>query len=190
MRTAGKAATIKLMDVQEFIEKFRNVFEPKPKPAQPTRRPSVLVISANPPLAPTAKPSAPSMVSPPQPSVAIRSPPASLESPADAITVHQTLPKIVLEKLFPTIQVPSEPSTPLGIVLVVLTSWQDGETSGGREAKSKPPSSSMNGQQMACRKPLTSWSDGRSWSRCKAALEPTTSSRANTGSDSSNILAR
>jgi len=71
-------------------------------------------VQANPPLVPSAaKPSPLGMVSPPQPSVAMRSPPAALESTAEAITVHQTLPKIVLEELVPTIQVPSEPSTPL-----------------------------------------------------------------------------
>jgi hypothetical protein len=37
-----KAATIKLMDVQEFVKKFRNVVEPKPKPLPETKTKSEL----------------------------------------------------------------------------------------------------------------------------------------------------
>jgi len=114
-----KAQTIKLMDVNEFIEKFRNVFEPKPKPKP----------------RPVSKPSAPTAVPTPAMSVPVRTPPAAREPPhrdptpllTETITARQFVPSIVLEKLKPTIQLPAgltEPPTPLARVLVILTNHE------------------------------------------------------------------
>jgi hypothetical protein len=119
-----KAQTIKLMDVQEFIEKFRSVFEPKPKPpsaplafARPRVSPPAVPKPA-PPSPPTPIPSIPA-----KPNIAPSAPVPPLTSKeTEMVIVQQTLPSIVLEKLVPTIQVPSEPSSPLGRVLVVLLS--------------------------------------------------------------------
>jgi hypothetical protein len=134
-----KAATIKLMDVQEFIEKFRNVFEPKPKPPPV---PAVAPPRVSPPLAQKLTPPAVTIPSPKEPASGVpeaqkASPPvrsplggsgkpeSTVQGPTigeETITSRQIRPIIILEKLVPTIQLPSEPSSPLGRVLVVLMS--------------------------------------------------------------------
>jgi len=117
-----KAATIKLIDVQEFIEKFRTVFEPKPKPVMPPKtievsRPQHIPATHRPTqIEPKIESSKTVPANPPLRSV-------TREEPTEVV-VRQSLPNIVLEKLTPTIQVPTEPSTPLGRVLVVLMNWQ------------------------------------------------------------------
>lgn len=99
------AQAIKLMDVDEFVKKFKDSFEPKPKPLpQPIVKTQVMAI---PPL-----------------KTAILQQPAAVQSQGEEpseIVVRKTEPMIVLEKIKPVINVLSEPSTPLGRVVVVLT---------------------------------------------------------------------
>jgi len=114
-----KAATIKLMDVNEFIEKFRNVFEPKLKPA---------------PIAEKPKPA------PPPVRIVTRDIPTSIPrdsipkitpQESDTVRTQQVLPNVILEKLRPTAQLPTDllenPPTPLARVLVVLTNYEGRE---------------------------------------------------------------
>jgi len=115
-----KAATIKLMDVNEFIEKFRNVFEPKPKPSPIAEKPK----PAPPPVRiitkdiPTHTPA-----SIPRDSIQKTAPQES-----DTIRTQQVVPSVILEKLRPTAQLPTDllenPPTPLARVLVVLTNYE------------------------------------------------------------------
>jgi len=121
-----KAATIKLMDVNEFIEKFRNVFEPKPKPAD-TPKPNPMPAATTPRLIeiqrPTLVHSGESGVKiiDPEKNAGIR----SIEPSGPELgRTQQILPDIILEKIRPTLQLPSEPSTPLGRTLVILTNHE------------------------------------------------------------------
>jgi hypothetical protein len=121
-----KAATIKLMDVNEFIEKFRNVFEPKPKPAvgsNPLPQPSVPMIRTDHPrpvstYIPTHTPT-------PIPRTII---PKITPQSSDTISTQQVLPNIVLEKVKPTAQFPADllenPPIALARVLVVITNHE------------------------------------------------------------------
>jgi len=107
-----KAATIKLMDVNEFIEKFRNVFEPKPK---------------LPPIAEKPEPAPP-----PRRIITMDIPrdniPKITPQESDTIRTQQALPNVILEKLRPAAQLPADlvenPPTPLARVLVVLTNHE------------------------------------------------------------------
>jgi len=112
-----KAATIKLMDVNEFIEKFRSVFEPKPK-IEPKPQPSPTVIRLLEPTVKTVKETPNPMTSEPRHILGIKGP------DAETTVVRQIVPNVLLEKLKPTIQLPvdlAEPPTPLVQVLVILT---------------------------------------------------------------------
>jgi len=125
-----KAQTIKLMDVNEFIEKFRVVFEPKPKPVP---EPSVRSIrTIEPP-----QPSTATVSHPPISTYVPKSTPASIPRDSiqkitpresDTIRTKQVLPNIILEKIKPTAQLPADllenPPTPLARVLVVLTNHE------------------------------------------------------------------
>jgi len=125
-----KAQTIKLMDVQEFIERFRNVFEPKPKPVP---EPSVRSIRTIEP----AQPSTATVSHPPISTYIPKSTPTSIPrdivpkitaQESDTIRTQQVLPNIILEKIKPTAQLPADllenPPTPLARVLVVLTNHE------------------------------------------------------------------
>jgi len=106
-----KAATIKLMDVQEFIEKFRNVFEPKPRVEQkPQHSPTVKTGKETPAITPEAH--------------HVSGNRGPVIPDVETTVVRQMVPNVVLEKLKPTIQLPAdltEPPTPLARVLVILT---------------------------------------------------------------------
>jgi len=115
-----KAATIKLMDVNEFIEKFRNVFEPKPKLPPIAEKPEpapppVRIITRD---VPTHTPT-----SMPRDSI-----PRITPQESDTIRTQQVVPNVILEKLRPTAQLPTDllenPPTPLARVLVVLTNHE------------------------------------------------------------------
>ena len=132
-----QAGRIVLMDVDEFIEKFKRVFEPKPapkepeKPAQKTTTPiAIIAPSPPPPQLPTALP-------PPLPSKTPESlPPPKLEAPQEAVRVKQALPNIEVHQYKPTLTVPvemlNEPTSALGRVVVVLKNDAQG---GGRQDK-------------------------------------------------------
>jgi len=118
-----KAATIKLMDVNEFIEKFRNVFEPKPKPAVvPTIHTPTIVPQSSVPIIRTDHPQP---VSTYIPRDII---PKIIPQDSDTIRSQQILPQVILEKLRPTAQLPADllenPPTPLARVLVVVTNHE------------------------------------------------------------------
>lgn len=111
-----KAASIKLMDVNEF----RNVFEPKPKPwpeAKPRSDLAKATEIVEHKISQMARPT-----QTPRPLDA-----GIFGTPRDSTVLQQTLPTIVLEKVRPTLQVPTEPSTPLGRVLVVLVNYEGRE---------------------------------------------------------------
>ncbi len=137
-----QAVNVKLGDASQFIERFKDKFEPKPKPTPSEPKPRL------PPLGdfPTRKievsrPVSETMTVPVEPPVTLKRgeaygaglvdgkvvtvklPPTHTGSPEIGIEqtfVHQ-VPNVSLLKERPTIQVPTEPSSPLGKVLVVLT---------------------------------------------------------------------
>jgi len=134
-----KAATIELMDVNEFIEKFRNVFEPKPKvPAVSTAipsQPSVPIIRTDHPKQPVSTYACiplpthiPTNIPRSTPAPIPRDIPSKITSQESDVRVQQVLPNIVLEKIKPTAQFPVDllenPPTPLARVLVVLTNHE------------------------------------------------------------------
>ena len=135
-----QAGRIVLMDVDEFIEKFKRVFEPKPAPkeseksAQKTIAPiTIMAPSPPPPQLPTALP-------PPLPSKMPESlPPPKLEVPQETVRVNQALPNIEVHQYKPTLTVPvemlNEPTSALGRVVVVLKNDAQG---GGRQDKWTP----------------------------------------------------
>jgi hypothetical protein len=102
---------VKLMDVEEFITKFRNIFNPKPKvmPEIEQPRPIVRIPELN---QGRAVPAMPAMI--PNPEYIVEK----------EIIVRKTEPIIVLEKTKPVITTVSEPSNPLGRVVVVLMNEQ------------------------------------------------------------------
>ena len=121
---------VKMMDVTEFVEKFRSVFEPKPKP-QPMPTASEIkqmsqVLSKGSIAIPPGSP-----LNQELPFVLIREKPTvvtvkllpthtgSPEVGTEQTFIHQ-VPNVTLIKERPTIQVPTEPSSPIGKVLVVL----------------------------------------------------------------------
>ena len=131
-----KSETIKLMEVGEFVRKFKDKFEPKPKEIPKP------IISAKP--VEVSKATEPYRI---LKSAVIQKPPQKIiddykkekekylsknqptqpvipeyhEKEESEITVRKTEPMIILQKLKPTITVMSEPTTPLGKVIVVLT---------------------------------------------------------------------
>jgi len=102
---------VKLMDVEEFITKFRNIFNPKPKvmPEAESQRPIIRIPELN---QARAVPAMPAMI--PNPEYIVEK----------EIIVRKTEPIIVLEKTKPVITTVSEPSNPLGRVVVVLMNEQ------------------------------------------------------------------
>lgn len=115
-----KAASIKLMDVREFIDRFRDKFEPKPKPNAKGAAQAVRTEVVVPTPRPISSPSPPRFGAPASvPRVGELK--AAAAPGAETVALQQSLPDIRLEKLRPTLQVLSEPSTPLGRVLVVLS---------------------------------------------------------------------
>jgi hypothetical protein len=118
-----KAATIKLMDVQEFVEKFRTVFEPKPKPPPQTA-------SSRSELAKATVKVEQKVAQVRDESRTLISVPTRRDSRdlpdigSDDVVVRQTLPNVILEKARPTITITSEPSSPLARVVAILANWQ------------------------------------------------------------------
>jgi hypothetical protein len=124
------------LDVTEFIDKFRNVFEPKPKPVPEVAKPlpiiSMMPESTRthiPTYAPTHTPTT-IPVNPPE-SIPRDHTPKIIPQDSDTARVQQVLPNVVLEKLRPTAQLPADllanPPTPLARVLVVLTNHEGRE---------------------------------------------------------------
>jgi len=127
-----KSETIKLMEVGEFVRKFRDKFEPKPKEipkpiisAKPIEAPKATEIKYMTqaeikrvlPIASPIKATKIKITKFPPQGVVI---PEYHEKEESEITVRKTEPMIILQKLKPTITVMSEPTTPLGKVIVVL----------------------------------------------------------------------
>jgi hypothetical protein len=125
---------VKMMDVSEFINKFRNVFEPKPKPVQS----SVPIIRTEHPKQPYTPMSIPTHTPRFIPSDIPKFTPAKSDTTSnmpkitpqssDTIATQQILPNIILEKIRPNVQLPADllenPPTPLARVLVILTNHE------------------------------------------------------------------
>jgi len=111
-----QASTIALMDVDEFIQKFKRVFAPKPQEPQKTEMPSFpklpesllhqefkLELEKKTPFLPRSQEKA---------------------SNSETIQITQTLPAIQLQQFKPTINLSiealNEPTTPLGRAVVIL----------------------------------------------------------------------
>ncbi|MCJ7506111.1 hypothetical protein MUP05_06545 [Candidatus Bathyarchaeota archaeon] len=118
-----RASTIKLMDVNEFIDKFRNVFEPKPPPQ--TVKPSVPAIRANQPISTYIPRNTLTHTPASMPGGNI---PKIIPQDSDTAKVQQVVPNLILEKLRPTAQLPADllenPPTPLARVLVAVTNHE------------------------------------------------------------------
>jgi len=121
------AKTVKMMDVTDYIEKFRIVFEPKPK-QQPEAKPkselakaTELVEQKHPHIVHPIQTQRPLDMSI-QPTLA-----RNTRDLSSAAVLQQALPTIVLEKVRPTLEVTTEPSTALGRVLVVLANYEGRE---------------------------------------------------------------
>ena len=122
---------LKMVDVNEFIEKFRNVFEPKPKPSPQLPQPSEPTISTKQeqegiyrPQSQTSAYGSPRSESIPTHTIT----PKLTPQESDTVRTQQVLPNIILEKIKPTAQLPTDllenPPTPLARVLVVLTNHE------------------------------------------------------------------
>ena len=153
--TSPDAGKIKLMDVNEFIEKFRTYFEPKPKPLpepKPSETSAQKIVDTQ-----RQKTASPIFVAPKiskVPTVTLeerdkqvaeqlsqRTHPIQLTSPpelptGEEVTVQQTLPTLVIQQFKPTlgltVETLNEPTTPLGRVAVVLKN--DAENHGRLDA--------------------------------------------------------
>lgn len=121
-----KSETIKLMEVGEFVRKFKDKFEPKPKET-PKITTQAEISKAIKPFTLQKPPQKvldiykrekeiARMIKPPAEPVI----PEYHEKEESEITVRKTEPMIILQKLKPTLTVMSEPTTPLGKVIVVL----------------------------------------------------------------------
>lgn len=109
---SNRAQSIKLMDVGEFVRKFKDSFEPKKaEPKVEEKKPQIpaQIISVK-------GPERTGMSYPTQPQYA----PIPQQPLQVVATVAQTEPTIVLEKYKPTIVATTEPSTALGRVVVIL----------------------------------------------------------------------
>jgi hypothetical protein len=106
----NKASSIKLMDVNEFVVKFKDKFEPKP------------IIKESPKVVQTPQvfPKLPEATTYPASAVREIAQNYQEEQEAKEIVVRKTEPTIILEKLKPRITVLSEPITPLGKLVVIL----------------------------------------------------------------------
>jgi hypothetical protein len=104
---------VKMMPVDEYIEKFRTVFEPKPKPA-PAPPPKAKVIVQGPEQRSFVTPS---IATPPVP---------QRQQIHDESVIRQDLSTYVLQRNRSTFTIPDpEPSTVLGRLLVVLMKHTD-----------------------------------------------------------------
>ncbi len=126
-----EAGHIKLMDVNEFIDKFKAVFEPKGKPleisqSKPMIEPqlfepkSFVMPKTEPKIVPrTPWPNEPKVLEPPRNAM-----PTEPRSEPNGIVVQQSLPNLTIQQLKPNLVIPVElldqPTTPLGKVAVVL----------------------------------------------------------------------
>jgi hypothetical protein len=113
-----KAANIKLMDVGEFITKFKDKFEPKKELPKVTKSYQELPTKLPTKLPEKSKPQSP-LIKEAISSCKLDGETQSIEDMKE-ITVRKTEPIIILEKLRPTINVFSEPSTALGKLVVIL----------------------------------------------------------------------
>jgi len=102
-----QTAEIEKVDVTEFIEKFRKIFEPKPKPQEIKQ-----------PLPVTHVETTIHEIRPVYPDRRLIQ--DFTPQPLDTVTVDQILPEVILRKTRPTVEVSPEPHTPVGRVLVVL----------------------------------------------------------------------
>lgn len=100
---SNRVQSIKLMKVDEFINRFKDKFEPKPVSKEIPKEPRMKMQSQ-----PLSKPVQPIVQQP------------VAEDESKLITVRKSEPNIILEKLKPTISVLSEPMTPLGKLVVIL----------------------------------------------------------------------
>jgi hypothetical protein len=136
-----RAGKIVLMDVDEFIQKFKRVFEPKPaepvkaeKPVQnvaiatlplPKPQPILTEVTTSPPPPPPSPTKLPEILPTPSP-----------EPNSNTVQVIQAVPNIQIQQYKPTLVVPvevlNEPTSALGRVVVVLKNDAQG---GGRQDK-------------------------------------------------------
>ena len=107
-----RSQAIKLMDVAEFVQKFKERFEPKPKVEI---KPIVEKPTIKPQIIPQQQIDLGEVKRIPELENLIN------QSATNDITVKKSEPMIILEKIKPTISVTTEPSTPLGRVIVILT---------------------------------------------------------------------
>lgn len=108
-----ESRSVKLMDIGEFISKFKDKFEPKPKEVKMEEKVPVQIVERETaPIAPAEQYLVPARQRDSQGGISADA--------GDTVTVRQSLPQIVLEKIEPKLTVLSEPTTPLGKVLVVL----------------------------------------------------------------------
>lgn len=121
-----RASKIVLMDVDEFIQKFKKVFEPKP--IEETKLEKQVMRYASEPK---------SLELIPEPHKIMPQPIIQQEPlPTDKIEIAQALPNIQIQQFKPTVAIPveilNEPTTALGKVVVVLKNDAQG---GGRQDK-------------------------------------------------------
>lgn len=116
-----RSQKIKLMDISEFIERFKERFEPKPKeiPKEIPKQVQVPKAVPMPVIIQTFESvKTPAKIQPIETSIEIETP---FGAEPKEIVVRKTEPTIILEKFKPTIEVFSEPSTPLGRLIVILS---------------------------------------------------------------------
>lgn len=113
---SSKAQSIKLMDVKEFVNKFRDKFEPKLKEiSKSVVKDAQKVVAQHKIISHSKLPIVEEAIA----SCALDGETHNLED-VKGITVRKAEPMIVLERLKPVINVLSEPMTPLGKLLVIL----------------------------------------------------------------------
>jgi hypothetical protein len=121
-----QANKIVLMDVDEFIHRFKNVFEPKPK--EPTITPKILMAERGhgleqPKTITNPVPIRQEIKHGPEASIYVPSVKTKVEN-GDCLQVSQTLPTIHITQFKPTLTLPvevlNEPTTALGRVVVIL----------------------------------------------------------------------
>lgn len=123
-----RAGKIVLMDVDEFIQKFKRIFESKQAEPAKTEKPTPTPSTPKIKHVPESKPL-------PIPKQETSEPPKIEVKPQpETRTVHQALPNIQVQQYKPTLTIPveilNEPTTPLGKVVVVL---KNDAQAGGRQ---------------------------------------------------------
>jgi hypothetical protein len=130
-----EAQAVKMMDVGEFVEKYRKAFEPKPQ-VRPVEKPKLI------PVAPVAVNPSPERNLPPLVQEAIREQeiahhpqatviarwppePQQQQSNPQSVLIQHTLPNVIYQRNRPDLLVPDEPSSPIGRVLAVLMKETD-----------------------------------------------------------------